>query len=47
MANAPAIELDSRPLAWGFPRASSIPASLGTDGWHMGRQMIHAGILDI
>jgi stage II sporulation protein D len=45
MADAPAIDLDSQPLAWRFPSGLSIPTTLSGDGWHLGRQTIRAGAL--
>jgi len=46
-AGAPAVSLDSHPLALQFPETTDVPASLAADGWHLGRLLIRAGALTL
>jgi stage II sporulation protein D len=47
IADGPAVELNSHPLAFQFPAALSNPTSLTADGWRIGRQMIRPGALTL
>jgi len=44
-AGEPGIYLDTQPVSLNFPRGLTIPTSLASDGWHVGRQSIRPGVL--
>jgi stage II sporulation protein D len=48
-AEDPQVSDDSQPAdrAGLFPAGFSVPVSLGADGWHIGRLMVHSGVLTL